>query len=463
MGTDTIARMVIDTAALSDVDRPVYEWLRDHFGCEPQNFCRQLRWRISWEADVVINGRLQGVLVRGARGKSARYPMTLHQEAQVHHVMERHGVLAPKVYGMIEDPIAIVMERLDGTINSALIEAPVARNKVRREFINALAKLHAIPVEEFGAIGLPVPKSAREIALSLYKPCIDIVRAAFADRPFPLTEFYARWLEKNAPEDRDRPGFVTADAGQFLYDGDRFTGLIDFEVSYIGDPAAEFAGMRLRDTTEPLGDISELRKYYESLTGDRIPYRAIAYHSAGFASTNSMLMWPMMYEPEVQNDYVAYLQFCVATSRWGLQGIAESLGVTLDPVADPLPNPTVPYEAAPSQLINMMTSWETGDTALRFHLDSAAVLGTYLQRCAIYGGSILAADLADAEALTGKPVTTRLEADAAVDAFVRSAGSDQDATLVAHFNRWLSRQNFLLKGCGSQSYLTATTLQPIRE
>jgi len=462
MATDTIARMVLDTSALSEVDRPVYEWLCNHFGTEPQNFRRQLRWRISWEADVEIDGRLQGVLVRGARGKATRYPITLHQEGQIHHVMERHGVLAPKVYGMIEDPVAIVMERLPGTINTELIEDSADRAKVRREFIEALAKLHAIPVGEFGAIGLTVPKSARDLALNLYKPCIDIVRAAFVDRPFPLTEFYALWLERNAPEDRDRPGFVTADAGQFLYDDDRFTGLIDFEVSYIGDPAAEFAGMRLRDTTEPLGDITELRKYYEALTGDKIPLRAIAYHSAGFAGTNSMLMWPMMFKPEVQNDYVAYLQFCVATSRWGLQGIAESLGVRLDNVPDPEANSAVPYDAAPEQLINMMTSWETDDTELRFHLDTAAVLGRYLQRCALYGGGILAADLADAAALTGQQVKTRREADAAVDAFVRAAGPEEDRTLVAFFNRWLSRQNFLLMGCGSQSYLTKTTLQPIK-
>lgn len=462
MGTDTIVRMAVDTAALSDIDRPVYEWLRNHFGCEPKNFCRQLRWRTSWEADVEIDGRTQGILVRGARGKSTRYPMTLHQEGQVHHVMERHGVLAPKVYGMIEDPVAIVMERLPGTINTELIADPAAQEKVRHEFIEALTKLHAIPVEEFGAIGLDVPRNPRDTALSLYKPCIDIVRDAFRHRPFPLTEFYAIWLERNAPEDRTRQGFVTADAGQFLYDGDRFTGLIDFEVSYIGDPAAEFAGMRLRDTTEPLGDISALRKYYETLTGEDIPVKVIAYHSAGFAGTNSMLMWPMMFEPEVQNDYVAYLQFCVATSRWGLQGIAESVGVTLDAVPDPEPNSSVPYDAAPAQLVNMLTCWETEDTALRFHLDTAAVLGTYLERCAIYGASVLSADLADATALTGKPVSNRREADAAVDAFVRAAGPDQDATLVAFFNRWLSRQNFLLQGCGSQSYLTKTTLQPIR-
>ncbi len=462
MSSDTVMRMALDMSALDGLDKLVFDWLQSHFGHAPSAFYRQLRWRIGWEANVEIDGEVRGILVRGSRGQDHKSPMTMQQEAAAQQIMERHGVLAPHVYGMIENPLAIVMERLPGGINSALIEDDAARWKVRKEFVEALAKLHAIPVAEFAAIGMQVPTTAEDLALNLYRPCIDIVRERLGERPFPLVEFFARWLEANAPKDRARAGFVTGDAGQFLYDGDRFTGLIDFEVSYIGDPAAEFAGMRLRNTTEPLGDISLLREYYESLTGDSISRTAIAYHSAGFAGTNSMLMWPMMFAPEVENDYVAYLQFCVATSRWGLQGIAESLNVALEIVPDPKPNATVPFEAAPGQLLNLLTGWQSDDTALRFHLEGAAALATYLGRCHVYGGSILAADLADATALTGKAISSRDEADAAVQAFVEQAGREDDTKLVAFFNRWLSRQNFLLKGCGSQAYLTETTLQPIR-
>ena len=461
--SDTIARVALDPASLGETDRLVHDWLRERFGCEPRNFCRQLRWRTSWEADVEIDGVPQGILVRGSRGETTHYPLTLHQEAQVHMIMERHGVLAPKVYGMIEEPLAIVMERLPGTINSELISDPVARNKVRREFIEELAKLHAVPIEEFGEIGLPLPATGRDIALGLYRPCIDIARAAFRDRPFPLTEFFARWLERNVPETRTNAAFVTADAGQFLYDGDRMTGLIDFEVAYIGDPAAEFAGMRLRDTTEPLGDLSDLRDYYEQLTGVDIPTSAIAYHSAGFAGINGMLMWPMIYAPEPQHDIVAYLQFSVATGRWSLQGIAESIGHTLDPAPEPEANSTIPFETAPAQMANMLQAWDTQDKALRYHLETARVLAGYLERCGIYGASILQADLADAEELTGQKVTTRLEADAAVDRFVKAADPESDARLVTFFYRWLSRQSFLLEGCGSQSYLTDTRLQAFRD
>lgn len=103
-----------------------------------------------------------------------------------------------------------------------------------------------------------------------------------------------------------------------MYDEGGFTGIFDFEVGYVGDPAAEFAGMRLRNGTEPLGDISKLADHYEELTGDRIPQKVIAYHSAGFAGTNGMLCWPLVFDPEPQQDFIAYLHFSIATARWCL-------------------------------------------------------------------------------------------------------------------------------------------------
>jgi aminoglycoside phosphotransferase (APT) family kinase protein len=461
MIADAVSRTPIDIDALAGQDKNVFDWLTTRFGAPPTGFWRQLRWRIGWEAEVEIDGCRQEVLVRGARGKDHRSPMSMLQEGQAQEIMERYGVPAPHVYGMIDEPLALVMEKLPGGINSELIQDPEVRRSVRRQFIDALAKLHAIPGEEFRAIGMPIPETARDLTLNLYRPCFDIVRDWLAGRPFPLVAFFEKWLEANAPEGHARAAFVTADAGQFLYQGDRLTGLIDFEVSYIGDPAAEFAGMRLRDTTEPLGEIADLRAYYESITGYRISRKAIAYHSAGFASTNSMLMWPMMFKPEAENDFVAYLQFCVATSRWGIQGISESLDMTLDPVPEPEANPTITF-AAPDQLQNLLEGWSTTDSALRFHLEGAATLARYLGRCHVYGASVLAADLADAQALTGEEVRTRDEADAAVDQWVRAAKPESDVTLVRFFHRWLSRQNFLLKGCGSQAYLTEASLQPIR-
>ena len=450
----------LDLNALSGLDLQVFAWLTHHFGAAPSALNRQLRWRVGWEADVLVDGQPKTVLVRMNRGDDFVGPLTMHQEAAVHGVMERHGVAAPHVHGVIDAPLAIVMDLLPGGINTGLIASETTRKKIRTAFIETLARLHAIPIEEFGRIGLKLPTTPREIAFGLYGACIDIVRQKMAGRPFGLVEFFARWLERNVPLDRTRAGFVTADAGQFLYAGDAFTGLIDFEVAYVGDPAAEFGGMRLRDTTEPLGNISALCDHYETLTGDRISKRVIEFHTAGFASTNSMLMWPMMFEPELQNDYVAYLHFCVATSRWGLGAMAEFAGVTLAPVPEPISN-CATFEAAPALLVAQLRSLATDPPAHNQRLDSATVLATYLERCQRFGASVLAADLDAAADLLGHRPATSAAADTAIYDLCRTAGPDSDPALIRYFHGWLQRQNFLLIGCGSQAYLCQTTLQPI--
>jgi len=459
MADDTVQRLGMDTATLTGADRVVHDWIANHFGAAPLTFCRQMRWRTAWEAEVPVAGEVRTVLVRGSRGDAYTGPMTMRQEAGVHDIMERHGVPAPRVYGVIDEPLAIVMEKLPGGINSELIADPAARAKVREEFIEALVKLHAIPPGEFAAIGLPVGATPRESAFTLYKLSIDIVRDKLK-YPVGFVEFAARWLERNNPEGRERVGFVTGDAGQFMYDGDRLTGLIDFEVAYVGDPAAEFAGMRLRDTTEPLGDISALCDYYESLTGDRISKALIEYHSAGFAATNSMLMWPLMFDPTPDLDYLSYLQFTIATSRWGLSGMAEFAGIRPEDPPAPVESPTAFPVAAP-HVRRWIGAIDAADGTARYQLDAAADMARYLDRVNRYGASVLAADLEDARRLTGEAVTTREQADRAVDAWVRRAGPEQDGALIRHFHRWLWRQNFLLKGCGHQSYLTETSLQYI--
>ncbi|MFA7553900.1 MAG: phosphotransferase [Spongiibacteraceae bacterium] len=457
-----IDRTHVDKNTMNTADQVVYDWLTQHFGCEPVGFFRQMRWRAAWEADVYIDGSIKTVLVRGSRGDGYIGPITMRQEAKIHDVLEKYGVPAPRVYGVIDEPLAIVMEKIPGGINSELAPSESIRQSLRRQFIEALAKLRQIPVEEFSEFGMSIPNNSDEAAINLYHRCIDIARKQLIDigQPVAFVEFAARWLENNRPAGRDRIGFVTADSGQFMFDDDTLTGLIDFEVSYVGDPAAEFAGMRLRNTTEPLGNISALCDYYEELTGDLISKAAIEYHSAGFASTNSMLMWPLMFEPAPEHDLLAYMQFTIATSRWGLSGIAEFEGVKPQDPPEPLAS-NVTFTSAPMHLQRTLENFDTADENQRYQLDSSAALAMYLARCNRYGASILAADLEDASQLTGQSLKTREQAEAAVDAWVRKAGPEQNPVLIKYFHRWLYRKNFLLKGCGSQSYLTESILQPI--
>lgn len=462
MATDTLTRVPLDATRLPPLDQQVFDWLTARFGAPPSRFDRVLRWRTGWEAVVSIDGRDQGLVVRANRGGSFKPPIPLELEARLHDVMEANGVRVPHVYGMIEDPLAIVMEKLPGGINTDLIEDPDNRWKVRREFVEMLAKLHEAPVEAFRAVGMAMATDPTRGSLEYYQYNCEHVRKASAGRPIPFLEFLDSWLERHWPSDRQRVALVTADSAQFMHDDRQFTGLIDFEMAYIGDPAAEFAGFRVRDTTEPLGDIGRLRDYYEEITGDHIPRKLIAYHTAGYAGTAGFITWPLAFECDPDVDFVAYLQFTMCMCRWGLQGVMEFMDLPMEPIAEPVANSILSFPFAATQARANASFWQTGDKALAYHLEAAEALAHYLERSARYGQSILEADLADIAALTGTRAASRDAADAVLADWIRTRATPaDDVALVRFFDRWFQRQNFLLKGCGTQAWYTEVWLQPI--
>jgi aminoglycoside phosphotransferase (APT) family kinase protein len=421
---------------------------------------RQQRWRPAWDAQIVAGDSVMDVNVRAEKGENYIGPMSLSQEAKVHHILEKHGIPVPHVHGMLENPPAYVMDLLPGQINLATAESDAARASIRRQYIETLANMHRIPLDEFAAIGLDIPTGPRETALNLYAPCERIYRQRMAGRPFALMEFIWRWVQRNVPEHRDRAAFISADSGQFLFQGDRLTGLIDFEVAYVGDPLAEFAGMRLRDSAEPLGDINTLMDHYEALTGDKLDKQSVEYHTAGFCAVNGFLLWPLAFDPAPDDDYVAYLSFSVGTSRWAISAIAENLELTLPAVDEPEPAP-VAFPAGGAHMVNTLDRLEVAGDFGRYELSKARSLALYLDRMNRYGRAIIDADLDDAAQVLGDRPASPEAAEEALVSFIQDAGSAEDRQLARYFHRWLGRRDFILAGCGDSAWLTGFDLQKI--
>lgn len=443
------------------MDARVYDWLEANMG-PVIAFERHARWRPGWDVAVMRDGGELPLYVRGPRGDTYVSPVDMVQEAEIHRVFEEHAIPVPHVFGMIEDPLCIVMERLPGRINSDTIEDPDIRRQVRREFIEIMARAHAIPVSAFAATHIPVPATPREIALNLYAPSAAIFADRIAGRPWPLMEFAWDWIQRNVPVDCQRPSFVNYDGGQFLFDETgKVTGLIDFEVSSYGDPVAELSGMRLRDTSEPLGDLTELVAHYEDVTGSPVSTRSIEFHTAAFCGVNGFLMWPLMFDSAPEQDYAAYLNYCVATSRWMIRAMAAHDGLVL---ADP-PEPEAEqlgFGQAGIHLVRHISLMPGGSAAEDYARDSAAAQATFLTRQARYGLSVLKASLDDITRLLGTRPDGWEDGLAKLSDFVADAGGKADRELLQLFWNWLQRQAFIVQGCGPASVLTPLDLQSIR-
>src|SRR3546814_15194422 len=93
--------------------------------------------------------------------------------------------------------------------------------------------------------------------------------------------------------------------------------------------------------------------------------------------------------------------------------------------------------------------------------DSAAALARYMSRCNDYGQDILARDLAEASALVGHRLADKDEAQAAVQASVRTASPQEDGRLAQQFHNWIRRQEILLRDCRHASFLVGVDRLPI--
>ena len=122
-----------------DADQKVRAWLERELGGTVVAFDRQPRWRPAWFADVSRDGRLHRYYVRGSRGGNFLEMITLAQEADVNRVLLKHGVPVPAVHGMIDDPPAIVMDRLPGRANLATAVDDAERDAV----LDAVHRGHA--------------------------------------------------------------------------------------------------------------------------------------------------------------------------------------------------------------------------------------------------------------------------------------------------------------------------------
>src|SRR3984957_7425945 len=377
-----------------DADQKVRDWLERELGGTVVAFERQQRWRPAWFASMSRDGAVQSFYVRGSRGGNFPEMITLAQEADVNRVLFKHGVPVPRVHGMIDDPPAIVMDRLPGRVNLATAADDAEREAVLDDYVEAMRRMHAIDVREFEAIGLRGPADNRGAALNLYAIGEANFRKA-KSVPSPMIEFMWRWMQRNVPAGREQRALLQADSAQFVYENAKLSGLIDFEAAYIGDPVAEFAAMRSRDCEEPLGDIGRIARKYEAATGMRIEASAVEFHTAGWS-----LMTPFQWEHSVRHpapgdSWLEHFTWLVGCGRWALEAIAQVVGAPLEVPERPGEGASSPgyWRASFRNLESMLDEWPgAGDGSGNSAAERARAVTRFAEHVHAFGRELEAAE-----------------------------------------------------------------------
>ena len=236
--------------------------------------------RRTWLLDVERGGeRLELVLrVDTGDGPLSGSELNLAREAVVYRALQGRGVRIPKLHAASRE--ALLIARAPGSDAFASVLDAGRRAAIVRDFFVALAELHGVNADRLALPGFAVPADGPDHA----RCDLDLWRRISAARipPDPLCEFAARWLDASAPP-ADRTVLCHGDAGpgNFLFDGERVTALLDWEFAHLGDPLDDLAWVAVRaHLLGGFGDLAEGFRTWRDSSGMRFDVARVEYYRA---------------------------------------------------------------------------------------------------------------------------------------------------------------------------------------
>lgn len=194
------------------------------------------------------------------------------------------GVRVAPYYASVPEQRALVCGLVSGKDRFGALTETGQRSALAADFMKQLAALHRIDVASTPVEGMgPIEPSEAFIGKR-----IAALRAGNAGRAWdPLIHLSLDWLEANVPANLPSPVIVHGDAGpgNFLYDGDRVTALLDWELVHYGDPMADLAMLCLRMLFQGFVPLPEAFASYREAGGHEIDLQRLRYWRLLFQTT----------------------------------------------------------------------------------------------------------------------------------------------------------------------------------
>jgi aminoglycoside phosphotransferase (APT) family kinase protein len=260
----------------------VVDWIERITGGVVSRAERFVHTRPMWTVDVRRpDGAIVELFARGDRGPASAlnevYGLT--REALVVEALTRVGVPTPRFVAFEPDALVLLLERVKGRSDFDAVTDPVMRERMALQFIEMIAALHGIDPGRLGLESLGVPCTPDDVALTELR----IGETLFdrrPSRPEPIVSLSRRWLVTNVPRAPVRVCFLQGDTGpgNFVFDGDRVTHLVDWEIAHFGDPMEELAAICVRDMVTPFAHLPTLFARYAELRREPVDLDRVRYH-----------------------------------------------------------------------------------------------------------------------------------------------------------------------------------------
>jgi aminoglycoside phosphotransferase (APT) family kinase protein len=241
--------------------------------------------RVTWLVDVARGGGRERALVLrhdSGDGPLSGTPLDLPREAAVYRALRGAPVRVPQLVAAAPDGRTLLLERAPGSAELAAVADPARRAAIARDALVALAELHRLDPARLELPGFARPAEGAEHArldLALWR-AIHAARGGPGD---PLLEHAFDWLDAAAPAEPVRTALCHGDAGpgNFLFEGERVTALLDFEFAHLGDPQDDLAWVSVR--AHLLGGFAALPEglaAWSEATGRALDPERLAYYRA---------------------------------------------------------------------------------------------------------------------------------------------------------------------------------------
>jgi aminoglycoside phosphotransferase (APT) family kinase protein len=391
-----------------DLDPGLVQWIQAQTGGTVVDARRVFGGgsRITWFVDVERAGEGTALVLRHESGAGAfsGSALSLAREGVVYRALRDTPVRVPRLHAATDDGQALLIERAPGTADLWRLSEG-ERASALFDFVDALAELHAVDVDRLALDGFPRPADAADHALAdvaLWTALLEEVRA----RPDPEIVYALAWLRRHPPAAVARTVLVQGDTGpgNFVVDGGRVTGLVDWEFAHVGDPMDDLAWLEYRLARiagAPAFDA--LAAHYESRTGVAVGRAALDYYAVLVQVRCAISTARAIARGGGAVGLAGYL----VAHRQFLQRITVALGRALDvelpeaPRFDPSPSSEAAlYDRA-------LDDMETGvvpslrDPAVKLRAKSAATLVRHFRAVDGIGRTVVDAERDDLERLLG--------------------------------------------------------------
>jgi aminoglycoside phosphotransferase (APT) family kinase protein len=268
---------------MADVDEKVTDWVEATAGGEVVS-CEQVPagGRVGFRVDVrTPTGETRELfLQRGGRGGSGAF-MGFGREAEVYRALEPLGIPIPHLWGADESLDVFLVDRAPGqTWFHAPADPGVAR-AVAQDFMRHLATWHRAGARSLDLPSFGPVRSVREHQRDQLAGIRSAFEAEDAREPIDLLARAQLELLVDAVPDFDgEPVLVQGDTGpgNLMYEGDRVTAIVDWELAHVGDPMDDIAWLSWRATQHGWPDFPARLREYEASSGITVDANRVRYY-----------------------------------------------------------------------------------------------------------------------------------------------------------------------------------------